>query len=149
LLQVLENSGFVLNTSAENCCLCFKCEKIMSTVSVKSNNSFASSLGVRKTVLSFPQVLENQVVPITSSHLAYRDLDTRDRDLVYRLTSLLGADEGTIEHIDFPFKPVLQFTQQDINNNRILYRPPDHEIGLAEKEVSFNFVCKCWSFLPF
>ena len=96
-------------------------------------------------------MLENQVVPITSSHLAYRDLDTLDRDLVYRLTSLLGEDEGTVEHIDFPFKPVLQFTQQDINNNRILYRPPDQEIGLAEKEVSFSFVCKCrriWTFGP-
>ncbi|KAK7498552.1 hypothetical protein BaRGS_00010212, partial [Batillaria attramentaria] len=85
-------------------------------------------------------VLENQVVPITSANLAYRDLDTRDRDLVYRLTSLLGDDEGTIEHIDFPLKPVLQFTQADINNNRIIYRPPDQEIGLREKEVSFTFV---------
>lgn len=85
-------------------------------------------------------VLENQVVPITSANLAYQDLDTRDRDLVYRLTSLLSEDEGTIEHADFPQKPVLQFTQADINNNRIIYRPPDEEIGLEEKEVSFNFV---------
>ncbi|XP_076458587.1 LOW QUALITY PROTEIN: extracellular matrix organizing protein FRAS1-like [Babylonia areolata] len=85
-------------------------------------------------------VLENQVVPITSSYLAFHDVDTGDRDLVYRLTSVLEEEEGSIEHIDFPFRPVLQFTQQDINNNYIVYRPPPTDIGTREKEVSIGFV---------
>ncbi|XP_035826399.1 extracellular matrix protein FRAS1 [Aplysia californica] len=85
-------------------------------------------------------VLENQIVPVTTKYLSFNDVDTPPEDLVYRITTLLHEEEGTIEHIDFPFSPVLQFTQDDVNNNRIIYRPPDEEIGMDEMEVNFLFV---------
>ncbi|ESO99609.1 hypothetical protein LOTGIDRAFT_173674 [Lottia gigantea] len=85
-------------------------------------------------------VLENQLVPITSAHLTYEDSGTIAKDIVYSITTLLGDDEGAVEHIEVPFKPVLRFTQDDINNNRIVYRPPVTEIGTEEREVMFNFI---------
>lgn len=87
-------------------------------------------------------MLENQVVPITRANLPPNNKAISDHDLVYRLTSLLGDEEGAVEHIDYPYVPVLRFTQADINNNRIIYRPPDEEMGLQAKDVSFTFVRK-------
>ena len=44
-----------------------------------------------------------------------------------------------MEHVERPFKSVQQFTQEDVNNNRIIYRPPEKEIGNREKEFIFYF----------
>ncbi|XP_055954387.1 extracellular matrix organizing protein FRAS1-like [Patella vulgata] len=49
---------------------------------------------------------------------------TKPTEIIYSITTLLGDDEGTVEHIEVPFKPVLRFTQDDVDNNRIIYRPP-------------------------
>ena len=86
-----------------------------------------------------PQVLENQVVPISTDHLAFRDLDTPDDEIVYSVLHPLQSDEGTLEHVRNPFVTIRRFTQADINNNRIIYRPPLQEIGTDEKEFSFTF----------
>ncbi|XP_041363241.1 extracellular matrix organizing protein FRAS1-like isoform X2 [Gigantopelta aegis] len=85
-------------------------------------------------------VLENQIVPITSENLAYVDSDTSPGDLIYRITTLLGEGEGTVENVDLPFQPVLRFSQTDIDSNKIIYRPPDTDIGMQEKDVIFSFV---------
>lgn len=84
--------------------------------------------------------MENQIVPLTFDHLAIGDYNTSKKDLVYRITSSLGEGEGTVEHVNFQFRPVLQFTQEDVNNRRIIYRPPEEDIGIEEREVSFMFI---------
>ncbi|XP_069123568.1 extracellular matrix organizing protein FRAS1-like [Argopecten irradians] len=84
-------------------------------------------------------VLENQVVPISSSNLAFEDMDTPDTAIVYTVTRPLRDGEGTLEHIDTPFRPTSRFTQADINNNRIVYRPPLSDVGTKEREFSFYF----------
>ncbi|GFO33129.1 extracellular matrix protein fras1 [Plakobranchus ocellatus] len=85
-------------------------------------------------------VFENQIVPISSTHLAFADQDTPPSSIVYRVTSLLNEEEGSVEHRDFPFSPVLQFTQEDVDQGKILYRPPQQDIGTEELIVSFMFV---------
>ena len=88
------------------------------------------------------QVLENKVIAITRFDLAFTDLDTADRDLVYHITRPLSSADGIVEHIERPFVMVLEFTQEDINENRILYRPPKKDIGISQKTVTFMFTCK-------
>lgn len=85
-------------------------------------------------------MFENQIVPITSTQVAFEDRDTTPENIRYKITSLLGENEGTIEHIDSPYINVVHFTQDDINNNKIIFRPPDKEIGLDEVQVSFSFI---------
>ncbi|KAL3876627.1 hypothetical protein ACJMK2_034445 [Sinanodonta woodiana] len=85
-------------------------------------------------------VLENQVAPITSLNLAFRDQDTPDDSIVYTIVKPLGENEGLLENIESPFRRIAKFTQDDINNNRIIYRPPDFDIGYKEREVSFTFI---------
>ena len=93
------------------------------------------------------QVFENQIVPISSTHLAFSDQDTPPSGITYRITSLLNEEEGSVEHEDFPFKSILKFTQKDVDQGKILYRPPQQEIGTEEMTVSFKFVGMCVFFL--
>ena len=79
------------------------------------------------------------MVPITSSNLAYEDRDSSADTIYYTITEPLGKGQGTVEHVERPFKSVQQFTQEDVNNNRIIYRPPEKEIGNREKEFIFYF----------
>ena len=88
------------------------------------------------------QVLENQLVPITSSNLAYEDQDTASDQIYYTISKPLGEDQGRLEHVERPFKPVSSFTQDDVNNNRIIYRPPDGLIVSRETEFTFFFTGK-------
>ena len=82
------------------------------------------------------------MIAITRFDLAFTDTDSSDEDLVYHITRPLASADGTVEHIERPFVMVLQFSQEDINENRILYRPPKEEVGIAEKTVSFEFARK-------
>ena len=84
-------------------------------------------------------MLENQLVPITSGNLAYEDQDSAADMIYYIITKPLGEGQGTLEHVERPFKRVRQFTQEDVNNNRIIYRPPEREIGNREMEFTFYF----------
>ena len=84
-------------------------------------------------------MLENQLVPITSGNLAYEDQDSAADMIYYIITKPLGEGQGTLEHVERPFKRVRQFTQEDVNNNRIIYRPPEKEIGNREMEFTFYF----------
>ncbi|KAL5018410.1 hypothetical protein ScPMuIL_004132 [Solemya velum] len=85
-------------------------------------------------------VFENQLVPLTRAYLAFEDADTSDQNLIYTITTSLAPSEGTLERVDHPFTSLFTFTQDDINNNRIVYRPPDSEIGTEEMVVSFTFI---------
>ncbi|KAK3090989.1 hypothetical protein FSP39_016284, partial [Pinctada imbricata] len=84
-------------------------------------------------------VLENQVVPISKTNLVVLDLDTEDSDIRYSVIRPLGQGEGTLEHVQNPFVSISRFTQEDINNNRVIYRPPLQEIGTDEREFYFTF----------
>lgn len=88
----------------------------------------------------FFQVFENQLVPLTRDYLAFEDADTPDKKLVYTVTTSLAPSEGSLEHVNHPYTSLLTFTQDDINNNRIVYRPPDSGIDTEEMVVSFSFV---------
>ena len=88
------------------------------------------------------QVLENQLVPLTSSNLAYEDRDTAADHIYYTITKPLGEDQGRLEHVERPFKSVRSFTQDDVNNNRIIYRPPEGRVGSREMEFIFYFTGK-------
>ena len=85
------------------------------------------------------QVFENQVVPVTSLNLAFEDRDTSDDHILFTVTHPLREGEGLLEHIDTPFQPVMTFTQDDINHNRVVYRPPSADIGTQEREFVFYF----------
>ena len=91
--------------------------------------------------LYYLQVLENQVVPITNNQLSFNDVDTTTEELVYRITSPLHPQDGTLQLLDQPGQ-VTHFTQEDVNQNKLLYKPPDDDIGLYEREVSFYFIRK-------
>ncbi|XP_013419183.1 extracellular matrix protein FRAS1-like, partial [Lingula anatina] len=86
------------------------------------------------------KVFENQLVPIMSAHLAFENIDSDDRDIVYTITRPLQSTQGSVEHIREPFQPVFRFTQEDINMNKIIYRPPMTEIGPEEKKFTFDFI---------
>lgn len=87
----------------------------------------------------FCQVLENHVTPISSTNLAYQDSDTEDKDIIFSIIKPLAPGEGTLESVSHPFTPIARFSQEDINNNRILYRPPAKELGAQEREFFFTF----------
>ena len=91
------------------------------------------------TEVIFFQVLENHVTPISSTNLAYQDSDTEDKDIIFSIIKPLAPGEGTLESVSHPFTPIARFSQEDINNNRILYRPPVKELGAQEREFFFTF----------
>lgn len=86
--------------------------------------------------------MENHVTPISSTNLAFQDRDTEDKDIVYSIVKPLAPGEGTIEYVSHPFTPITSFSQEDINNNRIMYRPPPKELGAQEREFFFTFTGK-------
>ena len=74
--------------------------------------------------------------------MAYEDRDSAAEQIYYTVTKPLGENQGSLEHVERPFKPVRSFTQDDVNNNRIIYRPPEREIGDREMEFTFYFTGK-------
>lgn len=82
------------------------------------------------------------MTPISSTNLAFQDRDTADKDIVYSIVKPLAPGEGTIEYVSHPFTPISSFSQEDINNNRIMYRPPPKELGAQEREFFFTFTGK-------
>ncbi|XP_036384589.1 extracellular matrix protein FRAS1-like [Megalops cyprinoides] len=68
--------------------------------------------------------LAGSVTVIQPSALLFVDADTPSDKLVYDITRPLAQGQGVIEHLDRPHAPVRFFTQADVDNGRILYRPP-------------------------
>lgn len=84
-------------------------------------------------------MLENQVVPITRSNLAFEATENEATGIYYNITRSLGRNDGRLENVERPGQPVLYFTQEDVDSNRIVYRPPGRELGGGEKDVFFYF----------
>lgn len=108
-------------------------------------HEMSKRLSSRKCVITCSvllQVLENEVAFIGNDMLSYPDPEGSPADIVYRVTEPLGLDEGAIEHVDSPFVMLYRFTQEDIDKENIIYRPPITELGSDSREVQFKFVGK-------
>uniref|UniRef100_A0AAX7USN5 Fraser extracellular matrix complex subunit 1 n=1 Tax=Astatotilapia calliptera TaxID=8154 RepID=A0AAX7USN5_ASTCA len=100
------------------------------------------TIGVMPQIPGFPQLapdcdlqitaLEAQVTEITPSALSFVDSETPSEKLVYSITKPLPSGQGTIEHRDRPYTHVQHFTQADVNNGKIIYRPPQAPSHLQE-----------------
>ncbi|MED6246087.1 hypothetical protein ATANTOWER_012632, partial [Ataeniobius toweri] len=100
------------------------------------------TIGVLPQIPGFPQLapdcdlqitaLEDQVTEITPSALSFIDSGTPSEKLIYNITKPLLPGQGVIEHRDKPYKAVKHFTQADVNNGKIIYRPPPAPSHLQE-----------------
>ncbi|KAM3867993.1 extracellular matrix organizing protein FRAS1 [Diretmus argenteus] len=100
------------------------------------------TIGVLPQTPGFPQLapdcelqitaLEDRVTPITLSALSFVDTETPSKELIYNITKPLPHGQGAIEHRDRPQKAVTYFTQADVNNGKIVYRPPPAPSHLQE-----------------
>uniref|UniRef100_A0A4W6CQ63 Fraser extracellular matrix complex subunit 1 n=1 Tax=Lates calcarifer TaxID=8187 RepID=A0A4W6CQ63_LATCA len=100
------------------------------------------TIGVLPQIPGFPQLapdcdlqitaLEDRVTEITPSALSFVDSETPSEKLVYNITKPLPPGQGAIEHRDRPYTPVKHFTQADVNNGKIVYRPPQAPSHLQE-----------------
>ncbi|TNM90093.1 hypothetical protein fugu_004327 [Takifugu bimaculatus] len=100
------------------------------------------NIGVLPQVPGFPQLapdcdlqisaLEDRVTEITPSALSFIDSETPSEKLMYNITKALPPGQGAIEHRDRPNVPVKHFTQADVNEGKIIYRPPRAPSHLQE-----------------
>ncbi|XP_041084402.1 extracellular matrix organizing protein FRAS1-like isoform X2 [Polyodon spathula] len=91
-------------------------------------------IGVMPQTPGFPQLspgttlqitaLEDRITVIKPAALSFVDTETPSEKLVYNVTKPLAQGQGAIEHQDRPYTPVQFFTQAEINQGQILYRPP-------------------------
>ncbi|KAM4706664.1 extracellular matrix organizing protein FRAS1 [Discoglossus pictus] len=81
---------------------------------------------------------EDRLTVIGSHYLSFVDAESPSEKIVYNLTVPLQPNEGTLEHKDRPLSPVSYFTQADINQGKIAYRPPRAAPHLSEI-MDFSF----------
>ncbi|KAM9330542.1 extracellular matrix organizing protein FRAS1 [Gastrophryne carolinensis] len=68
--------------------------------------------------------IEDRTTVIGSHYLSFVDAESPSEKIVYNVTVPLQPHEGTLEHKDRPRSPIRYFTQADINQGYIIYRPP-------------------------
>ncbi|KAA8592453.1 hypothetical protein FQN60_017908, partial [Etheostoma spectabile] len=100
------------------------------------------TIGVLPQIPGFPQLapdcdlqvtaLEDRVTEISPSALSFIDSETPSEKLIYNITKPLLQGQGAIEHRDRPNLPVKHFTQADVNNGKLIYRPPQAPSHLQE-----------------
>ncbi|KAM7291474.1 FRAS1-related extracellular matrix protein 2-like, partial [Ixodes scapularis] len=91
-------------------------------------------------------VEEFQLTEITKLELRYRDLDTKEKDLRYRITKAPhDTDEanamspGMVVRVDNPDVEITEFTQAEVNHHKIAYKPPPIELGIVPRIIQFHF----------
>ncbi|KAL1434793.1 hypothetical protein MTO96_001688 [Rhipicephalus appendiculatus] len=91
-------------------------------------------------------VEEFQLTVITKKELRYRDLDTKEKELRYRITqppfdtdASNPMSAGSVVHMDEPDTDVTEFTQAEVNHHKIGYRPPSAELGIVPRIINFEF----------
>ncbi|XP_053317651.1 extracellular matrix organizing protein FRAS1 [Spea bombifrons] len=82
--------------------------------------------------------LEDRVTVIGSHYLSFVDTESPSDKIVYNITVPLQPHEGILEHKDKPMSFVRHFTQADINQGNIAYRPPRAAPHLSEI-MDFSF----------
>ncbi|KAM7019160.1 LOW QUALITY PROTEIN: extracellular matrix organizing protein FRAS1 [Tautogolabrus adspersus] len=100
------------------------------------------TIGVLPQIPGFPQLapdcdlqitaLEDRVTEITPAALSFIDSETPSDKVVYNVTKALPPGHGAIEHRDRAYTHVKLFTQSDVNNGKIIYRPPPAPSHLQE-----------------
>ncbi|XP_053559271.1 LOW QUALITY PROTEIN: extracellular matrix organizing protein FRAS1 [Bombina bombina] len=82
---------------------------------------------------------EDRLTVIGSHYLSFVDSESPSEKIVYNVTVPLQPNEGRLEHKDRPHSLVSYFTQADINQGKIVYRPPRAASHLSEI-MDFSFM---------
>ncbi|XP_061586644.1 extracellular matrix protein FRAS1 isoform X2 [Cololabis saira] len=100
------------------------------------------TIGVLPQIPGFPQLapdcdlqitaLEDRETLITPAALSFIDSETPNEKLIYNITKPLPPGQGAIEHRDRPYAAAKHFTQADVNEGKIIYRPPPAPSHLQE-----------------
>ncbi|KAM8939375.1 extracellular matrix organizing protein FRAS1 [Pelodytes ibericus] len=82
--------------------------------------------------------LEDRLTVIGSHYLSFVDAESPSEKIVYNITMPLQLNEGILEHKEKPLLSIRHFTQADINQGNIQYRPPRAAPHLSEI-MDFSF----------
>ncbi|XP_069482442.1 extracellular matrix organizing protein FRAS1 [Ambystoma mexicanum] len=82
--------------------------------------------------------LEDRLTVIQTHHLSFVDSESPSQKVVYNVTVPLQSYQGTLELKDRPLYPLRHFTQSDIEQGKIIYRPPKAAPHLREL-TAFSF----------
>ncbi|XP_063314780.1 extracellular matrix organizing protein FRAS1 [Pelobates fuscus] len=82
--------------------------------------------------------LEDRLTVIGSHYLSFVDAESPSEKIVYNVTVPLQVHEGILEHKEKPLTFVRHFTQADINQGNIAYRPPRASPRLSDI-VDYSF----------
>uniref|UniRef100_A0A2K6FZ88 Extracellular matrix organizing protein FRAS1 n=1 Tax=Propithecus coquereli TaxID=379532 RepID=A0A2K6FZ88_PROCO len=81
---------------------------------------------------------EDSLTAIQPRSLSFVNSERPSGKIVYNITLPLHPNQGTIEHRDQPHSPIRYFTQEDVNQGKIMYRPPPAAPHLQEL-TAFSF----------
>nr|XP_023408991.1 extracellular matrix protein FRAS1 [Loxodonta africana] len=81
---------------------------------------------------------EDRLTVIQPHSLSFVNSGKPSGKIIYNITLPLHPNQGIIEHRDQPHSPIRYFTQEDINQGKILYRPPTAAPYLQEI-MTFSF----------
>ncbi|XP_078656896.1 FRAS1-related extracellular matrix protein 1-like [Branchiostoma floridae x Branchiostoma belcheri] len=87
-------------------------------------------------ILDVDQFILSTITPTT---ISAEDMETQSDKLVFNISKPLSAGEGYIVHLDDHTKPITSFSQADVNNLMIGYKPPNtsyHERRVFEVEFT-------------
>ncbi|XP_076999177.1 extracellular matrix organizing protein FRAS1 isoform X1 [Tamandua tetradactyla] len=81
---------------------------------------------------------EDRLTVIQPRSLSFVNSELPTGKIIYNITLPLHPNQGIIEHRDQPRFPIQYFTQEDINQGKIMYRPPTAAAHLQEI-MAFSF----------
>ncbi|XP_048640749.1 extracellular matrix organizing protein FRAS1 isoform X2 [Marmota marmota marmota] len=81
---------------------------------------------------------EDGLTVIQPLALSFVNSGRPSRKIIYNITRPLHPNHGIIEHRDQPHSPIRYFTQEDVNQGKIMYRPPSAAPHLQEI-MAFSF----------
>ncbi|XP_012860276.2 extracellular matrix organizing protein FRAS1 [Echinops telfairi] len=84
------------------------------------------------------QAREDRLTVIQPHSLSFVNSEKPSGEIIYNITQPLHPSQGLIEHRDQPHSPIQYFTQEDVNQGKILYRPPPAAPHLQEI-TAFSF----------
>ncbi|KAK7830949.1 hypothetical protein U0070_018493, partial [Myodes glareolus] len=82
---------------------------------------------------------EDGLTLIQPHSLSFVNSESPAGKIIYNITVPLHPNQGIIEHRDRPHSPIQYFTQEDINQGKIMYRPPAAAPHLQEI-MAYSFV---------
>ncbi|XP_069341542.1 extracellular matrix organizing protein FRAS1 [Eulemur rufifrons] len=81
---------------------------------------------------------EDSLTVIQPRSLSFVSPERPSGQIIYNITLPLHPGQGTIERRDQPHSPIRHFTQEDVNQGRVVYRPPPAAPHLQEL-MAFSF----------